>query len=248
MAAHGFPDTALRGVIDSNHNEIDSIAAAVATLVPGDLIFSYNDENKAYPHCLDTAKTVFSADFVASNTIDGTIDGVAIAQVTYATSHANTVALLLAAINALSGVEAILDTTDTNSRTILIRKKGVASFVVNFTVAAGASQATDTNTYASGQKFRGVAKYATRVPGTVGGTGTFAAGEAIAVARLCDIWGASASGLGKGDKAYITTAGLFGTSGVDVGAYVKEAYDSTAVATLVRLPILPAPMTYGDRF
>lgn len=248
MAAYGYPDTALRGVIDSNHNEIDSITAAVATLRPGDLIFSYNDENKAYPHCLDTAKTVFGGDFVNLNTIDGTIDGVAIAQVTYGTSHANTMALLLAAINALSGVEAILDTTDTDSRTILIRKKGVASFVANFTVAAGVSQATDTTTYASGQKFRGVAKYATRVPGTIGGTGTFAAGESIAVARLCDIWAASASGLGKGDKAYITTAGLFGTSGVDVGARVKESYDSTAVATLVRLPVLPAPMTYGDRF
>lgn len=248
MAAYGYPDTALRGVIDSNHNEIDSITAAVATLKPGDLIFSYNDENKAYPHCLDTAKTVFGGDFVNLNTIDGTIDGVAIAKVTYADSHANTMSLLLAAINALSGVEAILDTTDSSSRTILIRKKGVASFVADFTVAAGASQATDTTTYASGQKFRGVAKYATRVPGTIGGSGTFAAGESIAVARLCDIWAASASGLGKGDKAYITTAGLFGTSGVDVGARVKEPYDSTAVATLVRLPVLPAPMTYGDRF
>lgn len=248
MAAYGYPDTALRGVIDSNHNEIDSITAAVATLKPGDLIFSYNDENKAYPYCLDTAKTVFGGDFVASNTIDGTIDGVAIAQVTYATSHANTMTLLLAAINALSGVEAILDSTDTNSRTILIRKKGIASFVANFTVAAGASQATDTTTYASGQKFRGVAKYATRVPGTIGGTGTFAVGESIPVARLCSIWAASASGLGTGDIAYITTAGVFGTSGTDVYARVMGAYDSTAQATLVRLPVLPAPMTYGDRF
>ena len=248
MAAYGFPDTALRGVIDSNHNEIDSLTAAVATLQPGALVFSYNDESKAYPYCLDTAKTVFSADFVTSNTINGTVDGVAISQVTFATSHANTGTLLLAALNALAGVEAILDTTDGTSRTFLIRKKGVASFVVDFTVAAGASQATDSSTYASGQKFRGVAKYATRVPTTIGGSGSFASGEEIAVARLCDIWAASASGLGKGDKAYITTAGLFGTSGTDVGVYVKEPYDSTAVATLVRLPILPAPMTYGDRF
>ena len=248
MAAYGFPDTALRGVIDSNHNEIDSLTAAVATLKPGDLIFSYNDENKAYGYCLDTAKTVFGGDFVESNTIDGTVDDVAITQVTYNTSHAKTMTLLLAAINALPGVEAILDSTDTNSRTILIRKKGTASFVANFTVAAGASQATDTTTYASGQKFRGVAKYATRVPTTIGGTGAFASGEEIPVARLCSIWAASASGLGIGDIAYITTAGVFGTSGTDVSARVMGAYDSTAQATLVRLPVLPAPMTYGDRF
>ena len=248
MGAHGFPDTALRGVLGGKNAEVDSLTTAVATLKPGDLVFSYNDENKAYPYCLDTAKTVFSGDFITSNTINGTVDGVAIAQVTFATSHANTMTLLLAAINALAGVEAILDTTDSNSRTILIRKKGVASFVVDFTVASGASQATDTNTYASGQKFRGVAIQYNPVPSTIGGSATFASGTVIPVARLCDIWAASASGLGAGDKAYITTAGLFGTSGTDVGAYVKEAYDSTAVATLVRLPILPAPMTYGDRF
>jgi hypothetical protein len=247
MAAYGFPDTALRGVCDSNDIEVDSITAAVATLQPGDLIFSYNDENKAYPYGLDTAKAVFSGDFVTSNVINGTVDGVAIGAVTFTTSHANTGTLLLAAINALAGVEAILDTTDGTSRTFLIRKKGKASFVVSFTVTLGASQATGTYTYASGQKFRGVARYTTRVPTTVGGSGTFAVGEDIAVARLCDIWAASTI-LGAGDVAYITTAGVFGAAGTVVGAYVKRDYDSTAAGTLVRLPILPAPMTYGDRF
>lgn len=248
MPAYGFPDTARLGAVDSNHMEMDSCPAGVATLVPGDLLFSYDGENKVYPLYADTAKTVFSADFVTSNTINGTVDGVAISQVTFATSHANTMTLLIAAINALTGVQAVLDSTDTNGRTILIRKKTVASFAVDFTVAAGASQATDSSTYASGQLFRGVAKYVTRVPGTVGGTGTFAIGEEISVVHDADIWSASASGLAKGDIAYIATNGKFGTSGVSVGARAYAAYDSAAVATLVRLPKLPAPMTYGDRF
>jgi hypothetical protein len=248
MPAYGFPDTARLGVVDSNHMEMDSCPAGVATLVPGDLLFSYDGENKVYPLYADTAKTVFSADFVTSNTINGTVDGVAIAQVTYATSTLNTMNLLIAAVNALAGCQAVLDTTDATNRTLLIRKKGVASFVVDFTVAAGASQATDSSTYASGQLFRGVAKYVTRVPGTGGGTGTFAIGEEISVIHSADIWAASASGLAKGDLAPIATNGKFGTSGVSVGARAYASYDSTAVATLIRLPRLPAPMTYGDRF
>lgn len=248
MPAYGFPDTARLGVVDSNHSEVDSCPAGVATIVPGDLVFSYDGENKVYPLYADTAKTVFSADFVASNTINGTINGVAIAQVTYATSHANTMTLLIAAINALTGVQAVLDSTDTNGRTILIRKKYTASFAVDFTVAAGASQATDSSTYASGQLFRGVAKYVTRVPETVGGTAPFNLNGEITVVHSADIWSASASGLAKGDVAYIATNGKFGTSGVSVGARAYATYDSGATATLVRLPRLPAPMTYGDRF
>lgn len=247
MAAYGFPDTALLGQIDSLNCEVDSFPAAVSTLKPGDLVFTYKGGTKAYGYLADTAKTVFSADFVASNTINGTVNGVAIAQVTYGTSHAATMTALINAIKALTGVECVLDSTDSNGRTILTRTQG-ATITVDFTVAAGGSQATDTNTYASGQLFRGVVKYATRVPTTIGGSGLIPAGEDVPVARLTDIWAASASGLVSGQLVYVTTAGLFGASGVDVGVRARSNYDSTAVATKVRLPILPAPMTYGDRF
>ena len=247
MGAYGFPDTALLGLTQSENYEVNGLTAAVATIKPGDLVFSYKGESKAYPYYADTAKTVFSADFVASNTINGTVNGVAITQVTYATSHANTMTLLINAVKALTGVEAVLDTTDGTGRTLLIRTKG-ATITVDFTVAAGASQATDTNTYASGALFEGVAKWATRVPTAIGGSGTFAIGEEIPVLRLADVVAASASGLVGGAVAYVTTAGVFGTSGVDVGVRANEAYDSVVVGTNVRLPILPAPMTYGDRF
>lgn len=247
MAAYGFPDNALLGLTACLDNNTGGLTAAVATIVPGDLVFAYKGETKAYKYVADTAKTAFSADFVTSNTINGTVNGVAIAQVTFATSHANTMTLLINAVKALAGVEAVLDSTDGAGRTLLIRTKG-ATITVDFTVAAGGSQATDTNTYASGQLFRGVAKYATRVPGTIGGSGTYAIGEEIPVVRLADIWAASASGLTQGAQAFVTTAGVFGTSGVDVGARAIGAYDSVVGGTNVRLPILPAPMTYGDRF
>lgn len=247
MGAYGFPDSRLLGLTQSENYEVNGLTAAVGTIKPGDLVFAYKGESNAYKYLADTAKTAFSADFVTSNTINGTVNGVAIAQVTFATSHANTMALLINAVRALTGVEAVLDSTDANGRTLLIRTKG-AAITVDFTVAAGASQATDTNTYASGALFHGVAKWATRVQGIGGGAASFAIGEEIPVLRLADVTAASASGLVDGGIAYVTTAGVFGTSGIDVGARAVSDYDSVVAGTDVRLPILPAPMTYGDRF
>jgi hypothetical protein len=247
MGAYGFPDAGLLGQTMSFEYITGGLTAAVATIKPGDLVFSYKGDTKAYGYFADTAKTVFSADFVTSNVINGTVNSVAISPVTFATSHANTMTLLINAVKALAGVEAVLDSTDGTSRTLLIRTKG-ATTTVDFTVTAGASQATDTNTYASGALFEGVAKYATRVPTTIGGTGLYAIGEEIPVLRLAGVYAASASGLVTGAQAFITTAGIFGTSGVDVGVRAAGDYDSVVVGTNVRLPILPAPMTYGDRF
>lgn len=247
MGAYSFPDVALRGRIDSLDAEVSSFPAAVATFQPGDLVFTYKGGNGAYKYLADTAKAVYSADFVTSNSIAFSVNGVAITPVVYATSHAATMTALINAIKALTGVEAVLDSTDANGRTILVRTQG-ATITVTSTVTLGGSQATMSSTTASGQLFRGVVKYATRVPTAVGGTASIAIGEEVSTARLTDIWAASASGLVAGQLAYVTTAGLFGASGVDVGARAIRAYDSTAVASLVRLPILPAPMTYGDRF
>lgn len=247
MAAYDFPDAGLLGLTQGLNYEVDGLTAAVDTIKPGDLVFAYKGESKAYKYLADTAKAVFSADFVTSNTINGTVNGVAIAQVTFATSHANTMTLLINAVKALTGVEAVLDSTDGAGRTLLIRTKG-AAITVDFTVAAGASQASRTNTYASGAIFRGVAKWATRVPNTVGGTGLFALNEEIPVLRLADVYAASASGTVKGGIAYVTTGGVFGNSGVDVGARFLDNYDSVVVGTQVRIPAFATPMTYGDRF
>lgn len=247
MGAYGFPDAGLLGQTMSSEYVTGGLTAAVDTIKPGDLIFAYKGETKAYKYLADTAKAVFSADLVASNVINGTVNGVAIAPVTFATSHANTMTLLINAVKALTGVEAVLDSTDANGRTLLIRTKGATSTVL-FTVTLGGSQATASYTYASGALFRGVAKYATRVQPIGGGAASYAIGEEIPVLRLADVIAASASGLAAGAQAFITTAGVFGTSGVDVGARALGDYDSVVVGTNVRLPILPAPMTYGDRF
>ncbi|MCK5609867.1 hypothetical protein KAR91_48795 [Candidatus Pacearchaeota archaeon] len=86
----------------------------------------------------------FDADLITSNTIDMTVNGAAITQVTFATDHATTMALIIAQILLNANVAyAILDPTDTNNRTIIVTAVlGVDLLIAGITVAAGASQAT----------------------------------------------------------------------------------------------------------
>ena len=247
MGAYGTPDVAVAGQIDSLHWEIDSMAAG-ESINPGAPVFSYNGDTTgtAWGFKVDTAKVVYSADFVASNSIAFTVNGVSITPVVYGTSHAATVAALVAAVDALAGVDCILDTTDTNSRTLLVRTKGLTNTTTS-AVTLGASQATVTVTTGSGQVFRGVAKYAPRVPATVGGSAAYVQYESVPVARLADIWVPADSGVDIGEKVYITSTGTFGVSGVEVGR-CQTSRDSTTGLALVRLASSAVPMTYGDRF
>lgn len=87
---------------------------------------------------------IFDADLITSNTIDMTINAVAITQVTFATDHATTMGLIIAQIAANANVaSAILDPNDANNRTIIVTAiLGVDLLIAGITVAAGASQAT----------------------------------------------------------------------------------------------------------
>lgn len=95
----------------------------------------------------------FSADFVASNSIAVTVNGVAITPVVYATSHAATFAALIAAIDGLSSCSC---TGDATARTLLIKPTDSdADPVITCTVTLGASQATATIQTAINDMFEG---------------------------------------------------------------------------------------------
>lgn len=88
----------------------------------------------------------WSADFVAANVINGSVDGEAIEAVTYAATHDATMLLVAAAIQALDNVATA---TVTGAREITVTgatstKGEVLSSESTFTVTLGASQATDT--------------------------------------------------------------------------------------------------------
>lgn len=92
------------------------------------------------------ATLTLNADLVTANTVNGSINGVAISQVTFATDHDNTMDLLKEAIEALPSVSSVELTDATTNRQLTVYAKDPSGlFIVGaFTVAAGASQATVT--------------------------------------------------------------------------------------------------------
>lgn len=90
----------------------------------------------------------FDADFVTSNVITITVNGVAAAAVTFATDHATTLAAVAAAVNALTGVTCTgVDNTVEGGSIFTIETPGV-TITVTETVTAGSSQATGYAEYA----------------------------------------------------------------------------------------------------
>jgi len=93
--------------------------------------FGYIGENTAYNFKKDVGIGLYSADFVTSNSIAFSVNGVAITPVVFATDHATTMTALINAVTALDGVEASLDAADTNGRTILVRVKGETALITS---------------------------------------------------------------------------------------------------------------------
>jgi len=90
-----------------------------------------------------SATITFDADLITANVINGKIDGVSIAQVTFATSHTNTMNLLKAELEAHPSVASVTLTDTVNNRqlTIVPVDQTEAPVLSNWAVTAGASQA-----------------------------------------------------------------------------------------------------------
>ena len=243
MAAYGLTDPAMAGLIEGVGDARTVDPAILQEAVPfGQPLFGYAGEYpvKAWAFKKDVAKIVYSADFVASNSTVVTVNGVATDAVVYATSHAATIAAVVAAIKA-KGFEAVLDSTDTNSRTILTRAKGT-NISADSVTTGGTGQPTDTVTYACGQVFLGVHAFKHVDP-----TKSPAPYEVADVLRIGTIWGKTASGsaLKSQGAVYVAATGKFAASG-DAIASARFTSNEADTAGLVRLEVLgKTTMTYG---
>lgn len=100
----------------------------------------------------------FDADLIALNTVNGTINGVAISEVTFATDHDTTMDLLAAEVLSHADVGNVELTDDSTNRVLTVYAadaNGALVFaswaVTNGTAQAGTSTATDTNDIHAGQ-------------------------------------------------------------------------------------------------
>lgn len=247
MSAYADMNPGVAGLIVTQYPKIDTGIVQEA-MTPGMPVFGYTgSDNKVWKLKADVSKLVFSGDLGTSNSTVITVNGVASAAVVYATSHAATIAAVVNAIKSLTGVEAVLDSDDTNSRTILVRTKGATSTASGAVTGGSAVTVTPTNGF-YGQVFRGILANQKLVPTTVGGSASFAQYDAAPVVYDADIWAQAASGVDSNEKAFVSVStSVFATSGVDVGVRTVVSRNSDGVG-VVRVPSAPVATTYADRF
>ena len=129
---------------------LENIPAALGVMKP------LNVDYKIMLPRNDTASSVFSADLIADNVVNATVNGVAITPVTYATSH---LATMQAVANAIAAIPSVASAVvgGANDRTItIISNVGTATVVTSFVVTLGLSQATVTTTSSQSGTFFGV--------------------------------------------------------------------------------------------
>jgi hypothetical protein len=99
-----------------------------------------------------------NADLVSLNVINGNINGIAIAPVTYATSHNATMTAIAAAIMALAATAGVTSAVVTAARVITVEAESRAIAATGWLVTLGASQPTITpGTATTDSVFRGIA-------------------------------------------------------------------------------------------
>lgn len=199
----------------------------------------------------DKVSVTYSEDFVDSNSIPMTVNGVAITPVVYATSHAATFAALIAAIDALSGVSCVAGT----DREILITIDDAASNITvsDYAVTGGDGQPTLTIAYTSTAVFEGVSVLRHGQPVTVGGNDQYEINDAVNVMTRGCIWVYVVATVAYGDdayafndKAYTANQGQFtnsssGNLAVSSGKFRSAAAGTTSTPVLALLELnLPA--------
>ena len=256
MAAYNDMDKGVAGLIVGMYPKTDT-GIVQESMTAGTPVFGYaNSDNKVWKLKADVSKLVLSADLSASNSTVITVNSVASGAVVYATSHAATVAAVVNAIKAIPvsasnpyGVEAVLDTTDATSRTILIRTKG-ATITASGAVTGGSGVTVTPTNGLFGQVFKGVVSKHDAVPTTTGGSASFVQYDAVSLAYDTDIWAQAGAGVDSNEKAYVSVStGLFSATitDQDVSARCVVSRDSTGVA-LIRIPTNPVALGYADRF
>lgn len=129
---------------------LEVIPAAVGVMKP------FNVDYKIMLPRNDTASSAFSADLITGNVINATVNGVAIAPVTFATSHLLTMQAIANEIAAIPSIASAVVGGAGNRTITIISNVGTATVVSSFVVTGGASQATVTTTSSQSGTFFGV--------------------------------------------------------------------------------------------
>lgn len=252
MAAYGTMEKAVAGLKTGYDARIESWVAQESILF-GMPVFGYvGDDRKAYQFKLDVAKLVFAADLITANSTIVTVNGVATTATVFATDHDTTMGIIVTKLNAMTGVEAVLDATDTNTRTILIRTKG-ANITVSAAVTLGETQTTASATYGSGQVLVGVAQFTQKEPVSAAAGAYYEQYDATNVLVSGSLYGVTQEAVEAN-----AVPKIFNTSGANLGKFGGATgvsatgwtyLETVSAAGLAELKVAgPVRMTYADSF
>lgn len=178
--------------VDTRNRNVESYAAA--EIIPfGRMVAKSNDPAKPNSVRLPRrtiGSITLSADLVASNKFNGTVNGVAMAEVTYATSHDATMDAIIEALEDVSTVKrAALGDEDGDNRTILVEVTDTNVALTSFAVTAGGSQATVTTAMSgASEQLVGVSIFSHTKENTGAGDSAYAEGDAVGVLTQGSIW------------------------------------------------------------
>jgi hypothetical protein len=229
MGAYGNIDNAVAGLKDGLYSRVASRVAAEAIPL-GYPIFTLKGETESCGLLNnDESAVLFDADFVASNVISVTVSrpgpiGETVqetVQVTFDTDQATTLAALVAALDALDGIDA----AGTGAREVTLNSDdGAAIAVSGVTVTGGVSQAGSTVTPANSgdQVFAGVSllTHNTPVP--------YEAGKMVNILHEGAIWVYCATSCSAGNDVYYNSSGEFANAGTAIANAVFETNLSAA--------------------
>jgi hypothetical protein len=199
MAEYGLIDQAFAGMKAQHYQFAEILASACAKQVInfGEPVFSYiGEKEKLYNYKLDTAKVVLDSDFAGGDIVTFTVNGQTTGNITYTTSHDNTMDLAIAAIRALTitdsvlgsvAVNAALDPNDSNNRTIFVRTVGLDNTTTMADI--GGTPPAETITTQSDQVFRGMARHKVKYTNLATNTNRYELLDTVSIVEEGFYWG-----------------------------------------------------------
>lgn len=214
---------------DSGHKD-QITKAAEFDIEFGIGVVQSDDENLCRPPINKSQTLVFSADLIASNVTNGTVNGEAIDAVTFATDHLTTMEAIADEIEALD--PALTATVGgANNRTITITSDGSIPVVAaSFAVTLGDTQATVTIADNAIETFIGIARLDhTREQSylvTGSGGSKYSTGDAVGVVRKGRFHVKIEEDITLGDAVYMRVKDA---SGKVRGAFRNDADSGAAI-------------------
>jgi hypothetical protein len=235
MANYGNIEQAFAGMKAEHYQyaEVLKSGCAKQAIDFGKPVFGYiGDENNVYNYFLDTALVIFADDFDSGDALSVTVNGNESATVTYATSHVNTMNLLVNAVKAL-GYDAAYG--GSNNRTLYVRSKG-ETITVSVTQKLGTIP-NSSITYQSDQVFKGLARHKAKEI-TYGSTSArYEIGDPISIVEKGFYYGVINNvNVQAGEVCYIDNSGVgignfTNVTGDDIGCKFRSNKITNAVLT-----------------